>query len=1028
MQPFCLDPIDFSACEQEPIRHLGLIQPHGALIAFGSDGCITHASDNLRQFLGLDAAQALGQPVQSIIGSARCAWLASQTAQLKAGQVRFGLDEDSSHRFHLYSHQRGNKTVLEFLTNLDTPLEDPAPIASQIEQLRDSPQLHTIAQSAAELSAKVTGYDRVMIYRFLEDWAGEVIVEIRQQEDPPYLGLRFPATDIPPQARQLYLENPLRVVAAVESQPIGLLASPSEPEPLDLSLAQLRSVSPYHIEYLKNLGVGATGTASILVHGRLWGLIACHHSRQKQLSPLQQSQFEQIASALGQGLGRLEQLNQARHRRRLKADTQLLRDQMAAGHDPLQLALFGEARLCAQIHAAGAAIWSPFGILRVGEAPTTIWIDALVSNLMTTAQTISKFSSLEELEGAASATLDETPQIAGAVALRLGQASPLFLLCFRKERIREVLWGGDIRQPVLRDERTGKLSPRRSFAVYKESIANTCLPWSEDDLRRVDFFGELLGDHFPSAISREGASRRLVDQTRKAILNLSPFQNTVLDTLSEGVSLLFSTDTSGCHLRYLNRTLLDWLELNDLTGTDPSTMEEILAAAGIDNETFLKLNNTPADLSIPTGANEWRNLRVEMRNALELTDAEGTLGLGSLIFSDLTRAERGRAALEAAEAQARHGVAMKSAFLANMSHEIRTPMNGLLGMLQALERLPASPDQERCHSLMRRSGEALLKIIDDVLDLGKLEGGRVELESTPFHIERLVEDVAALLRPVAQEKQLDLSVSSKAIAHPDVLGDPNRLRQVLTHITSNAIKFTPSGSVSIELIESGSDDRRGLFKLFITDTGIGISDQQARQIFRQFGQADVSTTRKYGGSGLGLVISRKILKLMGGEISFRSKPGHGTTFEISLPLLIGIKTPEAKLARSGSSEPLRILLAEDNLVNQIVVLALLEDSGHRIDTASNGREALQKWRSNSYDLILMDCHMPEMDGFEATIQIRREEAGQRRIPILALTADVLPADRRYCLDCGMDDHLSKPVRHADLVAAIEKWSPHAVLG
>jgi len=441
-------------------------------------------------------------------------------------------------------------------------------------------------------------------------------------------------------------------------------------------------------------------------------------------------------------------------------------------------------------------------------------------------------------------------------------------------------------------------------------------------------------------------------------------------------------------------------------------------------------------------ARESDQVRVVHARGKVIRDAEGQpIGMIGTV-QDITEQQRIENELKSASEAAQAASRAKSQFLANMSHEIRTPVNGVLGMTELLLDSPLNELQRHYARTIHSSGAALLEIIDDILDISKIEAGRMRLEAIDVTLAELIRETMAMFTTRAEHKNLLLRCDIAPETPQRVLVDPVRLRQLLINLLGNAIKFTERGSILLEVSREPSPDDAGtdaaILRFVVHDTGIGIDLAVQQKLFQAFSQADASTTRRYGGTGLGLFVCKQLVEMMHGTIGVQSTRGRGSSFwfTIEAPVLeksgpqpaepvadvaapaVPPSLPAPAAALAGG---IRVLLAEDNPVNQEIALAMLRSMGCAVQLATDGAQAVEACESQAFDLIFMDCMMPLMDGLEASRRIRARETGAAHVPIVALTASAMTGDRERCLDAGMDDYLSKPFTRPQLQAMVHKW-------
>jgi PAS domain S-box-containing protein len=1032
-----------SNCASEPIRTPGKIQPHGVLIVVESTSFqVTQASANASAFLGRPAEQLVDSNLADALGSPFCVQLRTlektqdlvRPARLRVELERIGTSWSCEARVH----RQGSSLILELE---DDDRLDPTStlqltdwIHRFLKNLPGSMSMTKLCQAIAEEARVFSGYDRVMVYRFHPDLHGEVIAESVKDGLDPFLGLHYPASDIPSQARELYLQNRIRVLVDDRADPVPILNGVgATSQPLDITFCQLRAFSPVHLEYLGNMGVRASLVTSIILGERLWGLMVFHHRSTRKPTHGVRATCELLSELLSLEVASQEKLQQLRGQHGVANLLKRIVQSYLEDADWKDVILSTPEIIQSPILATSLALIDGSTIRTLGSVPETETIREISTWIV--ANRPGPIFSTDSL-GDLNPRFEGISRTAGVLLVEIARASPTHLIWFRDEFVHQVSWGGNPSKGLVIEEDRVRLSPRKSFETWRSEILGRSVPWDESELAAaLEIRLAVIETVLLASLMREKITGIELVRVQRAV-----------EASSEAILI---SDEKG-YPTFANRAFselcgipLEELPLRSVAApvADPILSHEIL------QKTLGKRESWRGEVEIARPENG------PISVALRIDPVHNEMGvfLGFIaIHFDLSERNRARKILEdhaerleearneieaqakmleVARTRAESANRAKSDFLANMCHEIRTPMNGVIGLSELLLDTDLNELQERYVRTIRASGDALMTVINDILDLSKIEAGKMTVFPIEFDLRAVLEELGILFEPRARQKGLRVTVHVSDDLPKVLIGDSIRIRQILTNLAGNAIKFTDRGEVSIEGSLVHGNAESVTVRIDVKDTGIGIPASIQHSIFESFTQGEVGNVRGSTGTGLGLTICRRLADLMGGEIVFQSVEGEGSQFALILKLDRPMLKPLSPSNPSPKTEPpapperrFRILVAEDNAVNQLVARGLISRMGHEVTIVQNGLEAIEALSTATYDLILMDVQMPVMDGYTATTEIRRIEAKQgRRTPIIALTAYALTDERENCFNSGMDDYLSKPISPVALQEMLDRF-------
>ncbi len=886
-------------CEREPIHIPGAIQPHGALVAFEpAAGTVLHTSTNLHRWLAVGDLPARGRSMTDLFGADACDRILEGLKGQAGATIRHQIvdlparpaeQQPSELEVLVHAHRGVCFAELETACPVSQRRDWTQLFGDAVDALRSAGDLDELVQRIAQRVKRLSGFDRVMVYRFDDAWNGEVVADAHEAGMESFHALHYPASDIPAQARELYRSNLVRYIADVDYTPVPVLPwlDSQRQQPLDLSHSALRSVSPIHLRYLRNMGVGSTLTLSLLVDGRLWGLVACHH-RTPHVQPMRLRRAgHALAVTAGYMLGWHEQRQRIAQTRRVAHSQSRVVEAFNQLQAPLaDVVEDSSAALLRVAQAQGGAFWRDGQVLPFGQWPAGAAGAALLGLARRELETATE--DIWHTEAAVPRTAEAAPDgIAepqpvrgfGLITVRLDAFASSGIVWLRPERRRETAWGGDPDKPAqVETGADGRpvLNPRNSFARWLTVVAGRCQPWTDSDVEAVRSLRALA----PVLTVRDSLVQLgLSDRRFRSLVALQSDVYCKLDaegrvlTLSKALPAGFGpvegqtlTALLGVHCAAAELAALE----DALRSGQPFRDVRLHGRVAPDApEFFLKISGEP--LVDPGG--------------------EGSGWHGTI--TDTTQDVAAEAALRLRDA-AELANRTKSKFLSRMSHELRTPLNAVLGFSQLLLMDGGLTQSQRDRIRhIERAGDWLLVMISDLMDLSQIESGSVSVTLEAVDLRAVIGETLDLLE--GQAAAADITVVHDAAGPPAwVRADRSRLKQVLLNLGSNALKYNHAyGEMQVAV---RLDAARGRTRVEVRDSGAGLTPAQIAQLFQPFNRLGRENDGIQG-TGIGLVIAKQLVEAMGGQISVDSRPGDGSTFAVTLVSAEPASAPAAPAQR-----------------------------------------------------------------------------------------------------------------------------------
>jgi light-regulated signal transduction histidine kinase (bacteriophytochrome) len=902
--------LDLSECEREPIHLLGHIQPHGCLLALAAEdprGPITHISANSRAVLGAAPDSLLGRDPDAVLDGPVAALLRSRAAPYlgdgsedrtppPSTEVHTLTRQGATPRWAVTAHRSGRHVVIEIEPVPATAGGGKGDGASGLGagDHRDGPTAesdppsgprigaapHRLEDETVQAVADVTGYDRVMLYMFHPDWSGEVVAETRRPDMAPYLGLRYPASDIPPQALRLFTVNPLRIIADVAAEPIPVLCEGSEDggadDSLDLTHSVLRSVSPYHIEYLENMEVAATLTASVIVDGALWGMIACHHLTPRRITPDVRAAVADLARRLATCIEAQQRRAKAEQRQATERYLTQLRNRLASGEPLPQALLGGAARLWDPLGAEGGMLAVGESLALVGLCPTADETRAALAGIGAQSEAVVMTDRLaDHLDGPGS-------DVAGLAVAVLSRDPLIAIGVFRPPEAQEVFWAGDPAKPAVQEPGRDRISPRRSFAAWKEAHRDRAKPWDETTHDTLAQIARVVRDHLPAADPLatlgpdiESLKTALTSETTQTVGGFA--------IIGDGLALTVEKAEYGGsgveRIETVNRAFLDVFGETE-PGED---LAAVMDRIGLPADAGARSRDGAFAFECWSRRRGRRTLQIAGWPVLTIADQAGARTWRALSFRDITETRRAQDTMASARDRAELGARMKTEFLSRVGHDLKTPINAILGFSDMIRLGVGTSHVDdkvvEYAGIIHDAGAHLLGMIEELLELSRFQLGSASPGEQSFDLTDLCRECLDWIKayPGAAALTLSAALPASAVA---VQADRIIFARMILNLLSNAVKFTPAGgTVNLRLrlpTEGGA-------VIEVSDSGIGIPPTSIREIFLPFRRGEGPEVAEREGTGLGLTMVKTMIEAYGGRIEVTSAPGDGSPFSLILP-------------------------------------------------------------------------------------------------------------------------------------------------